>query len=311
MDLRQLQYFLRVKECGSFTAAAELLHVAQPSLSRQIRLLERELGHRLLIRHGRGVIATEAGKLLAEHSKIILRQVSLARQAFERMDAGKSGHLTIGLPSSLVKLVSVPLLEEFRKRLPDVSISISDGFSISMQEWLLRGQLDIALMYKALPTPGITRIPVLDEELFLFSRASGRSKCAPISLMEVAQLPLVLPKSPHEIRVLVDTQMASLGCKPNVIFEVDSIPATLHLLRPAEQFTILPKYAVSIYARLDAYVWRQIIKPNLYSKLVLATAENRPRNPLYDSALGVMADICASALQPIKALECAQHRHPV
>lgn len=83
MDTRQLQYFLRVKECGSFTAAAESLHVAQPSLSRQIRLLETELGHRLLIRHGRGVIATEAGKLLAEHSEIILRQVSLARQAFE------------------------------------------------------------------------------------------------------------------------------------------------------------------------------------------------------------------------------------
>src|SRR5262249_29708542 len=154
----------------------------------------------------------------------ILRQISLARQAFERMEVGKSGHLTIGLPSSLVKLVSVPLLEEFRKRLPDVSISISDGFSISMQEWLLRAQLDIALMYKALPTPGITRIPVLDEELFLFSRTPSASTSAPISLMEVAQLPLVLPKSPHEIRILVDRQMASLGCRPNVTFEVDSIP---------------------------------------------------------------------------------------
>jgi LysR family nitrogen assimilation transcriptional regulator len=68
MDLKQLEYFLRVEECGSFSAAAALLHIAQPSLSRQIRLLELELRQSLFIRHGRGVIVTEAGKLLAEQA---------------------------------------------------------------------------------------------------------------------------------------------------------------------------------------------------------------------------------------------------
>lgn len=125
-------------------------------------------------------------------------------------------------------------------------------------------------------------------------------------MAEVAQLPLVLPKSPHEIRVLVDTQMANLGCVPNVAFEVDSIPAILHLLQPVKQFTILPKYAVSIYARPNAFVCRQIIRPHLYSKLVLAMAEHRTKNALYDNALKLIAELCASALEPIRMLERSQ-----
>jgi LysR family transcriptional regulator, nitrogen assimilation regulatory protein len=303
MDLRQLEYFLRVEECGSFTAAAEALHVAQPSLSRQIRLLEIELRHRLFIRHGRGVIATEAGKMLAEQARLILRQVEVARESLDRMHPGSSGHLTIGMPSSLVKLVAAPLLAEFRRHLPNVSVSISDGLSISMQEWLLSGRLDIALLYKPLPSPDIHSIPILEEELFLFSRVARKSVSTPISLTEVAELPLILPKSPHEIRLLVDTSMAVLGCKPKVAVEVDSIPAILHLLRPGEQFAILPKYAVSIYDKPEAYVSRRIVNPSLSSKLVLAVATKRKSNVLYDEALKLMTEICGSVLRPIREME--------
>jgi LysR family nitrogen assimilation transcriptional regulator len=303
MDLRQLEYFVRVEECGSFTAAAELLRIAQPSLSRQIRLLEIELRHRLFIRHGRGVIATEAGKLLAEQARKILHQVDVARESLDRMHPGSSGQLTIGMPSSLVKLVAVPLLSEFRKHLPNVSVAISDGLSLSMQEWLLSGRLDIALLYKPLPSPDISSILILEEELFLFSRANRKPVTTPINLTEVAELPLILPKSPHEIRALVDTSMAGLGCKPKVVVEVDSIPAILHLLRPGEQFAILPKYAVSIYENPQAYVSRRIINPRLSSKLVLAVATKRRSNALYDSALRLMTEICSSVLHPITDME--------
>ena len=303
MDLRQLEYFLRVEECGSFTAAAEVLHVAQPSLSRQIRLLEIELRHRLFIRHGRGVIATEAGKVLAEQARLILNQVELAREALDGMHPGSSGHLTIGMPSSLVKLVAAPLLAAFRAHLPNVSVSISDGLSISMQEWLLSGRLDIALLYKPLPSPDIHSIHILEEELFLFSRVARKPITRPIALTEVAKLPLILPKSPHEIRVLVDTSMAGLGLKPNVAVEVDSIPAILHLLRPDEQFAILPKYAVSIYDKPEAYVSRPIVEPRLASKLVLAAAAKRKSSVLYEGAFKLMSDVCGSVLKPVREMQ--------
>ena len=300
MDLKQLEYFLRVEECGSFSGAAAMLHVAQPSLSRQIRLLEIEVRHRLFIRHGRGVIATEAGKVLADQARLILRQVDVARESLDRLHPGVSGQLAIGMPSSLVRTVGVPLLAEFRSRLPGIGISISDALSFSLQEWLLAGRLDIALMYKPLPSSDINSISVLEEELLLFCPSSRASSSDPIGLREVAELPLIMPRRPHEIRVLTEKQMAMLGCKPNVVLEVDSIPGILHFLALGDLFAILPRYAVSIYSRPDSYICRRIVEPDLCSKLVLATAAKRATNVLYNAAIDLMLKVCDSVLEPIK-----------
>jgi len=300
MNLKQLEYFLRVEECGSFSAAAAMLHIAQPSLSRQIRLLEIELRHHLFIRHGRGVVVTESGTVLVEQARQILRQVDLARESLDRLHPGMSGHLAIGMPSSLVRSVGVPLLAEFRSRLPGVGVSISDGLSISLQEWLLGGRLDIALLYKPLPSADITSISMIDEELLLFCPASREATTDPITLAEVAQLPLIMPRRPHEIRTLTERQMANIGCKPNVVLEVDSIPAILNFLALSEQFAILPRYAVSIYSNPNTYVGRRIVDPNLVSKLVLATAAKRATSVLYDTAVKLILRVCDSVLEPIK-----------
>lgn len=306
MDFRQLECFLRVEECGSFTAAAEALRLAQPSLSRQIRLLEVELRHRLFIRHGRGVVPTEAGKVFAEQARLILRQADLARQSLDRMSASASGRLSIGIPSSLVKLVGVPLLTEFRNRLPSVSLSITDGLSISMLEWLLSGRLDIALLYRPLPCSEINSISLLDEELFVFSRASYATSTAPVAIADVAELPLILPRKPHEIRMLIETHLTRRGRKPKIVLEVDSIPAILQLLAPGEQFAILPKYAVSIYSQENAFVARRV-RPRLFSKLVLATATKRATDIIHDVGLKLMVEVCEAALEPIRGLSDARY----
>jgi LysR family nitrogen assimilation transcriptional regulator len=300
MDIRQLEYFLRVEECGSFTAAAEMLRVAQPSLSRQIRLLETEVRQRLFVRHGRGVISTEAGKQLAEQARLILRQIDLARQSLDRLNPVTSGHLTIGIPSSLVKILVVPLLSEFRARLPKVSLSVTDGLSISMQDWLLSGRLDVALLYKPIPTSEISTISIMDEELFLFCRDSRKMKTTPIKMSEVAELPLILPRNPHEIRMLTERQMASLGRKPNVELEVDSIPAILEFLTKGDHFSILPKYAVSVYANPAAFVARRIIDPRISSKLVIATSTKRATTVVYNDAIKLMIETCSAILDPIR-----------
>jgi LysR family transcriptional regulator, nitrogen assimilation regulatory protein len=302
MDLKQLEYFLRVKECGSFSAAAALLRVAQPSLSRQIRLLELEVRHDLFIRHGRGVVVTEVGKLLAEHAQLILRQLDLAREALDRLHPGAAGHLALGMPSSLVGILGVPLLTEFKTRLPGVCLSISDGLSISLHEWLLAGRLDVALLYRPVPSSDINSISVLDEELLLFSRATQGPLSEPISLTEVAKLPLILPRRPHEIRTLTERQMASLGCKPTIALEVDSIPAILEFLALGGHYAILPRYAVSIYSKPNRFVGRPIVNPGLCSKLVLATAAKRAANVLHDQSIKLIVEICDSVLAPIRTL---------
>ena len=147
MDLKQLEYFVRVAELGSFTKASNLLDIAQPALSRQIRLLETELRQNLLIRNGRGVAVTDAGKVLLEHGRGILHQVDRAKEDVSMVRGTLAGRVALGLPPSMAKIINLPLTREFRKMMPDAKLSIIEGLSVAMQESLLAGRLDIALLY--------------------------------------------------------------------------------------------------------------------------------------------------------------------
>lgn len=275
MDLKQLEYFVHVAELGSFTRASNVLNIAQPALSRQVRLLEVELRQNLLIRNGRGVTTTEAGKLLLEHGRGILHQVERAREDLGRVRGALAGRVTVGLPPSISRMMTVPLTREFRKRLPNAILSISEGLSISMQEWLLAGRLDIALIYNPAPSADLDTIPLTEEDLYLVTRRSGNAQSSPVSLKDIANLPLVIPNRPHAIRMLIETQMAGIGCKPLISLEIDGVPAILDLVADGAGHAILSKYAVATAANPDAYLINPIVKPRLVSKLSLATASGR------------------------------------
>src|SRR6188768_2361572 len=167
MDLRQLEYFVRIAELGSFTRAANVLDVAQPALSRQVRLLEVELRQSLLLRNGRGVTTTEAGKVLLEHGRGILHQVERAREDLGRVGGTLAGRVAIGLPPTVARMMAVELTREFRRRLPNAALSIIEGLSVSMQERLIAGRLDIALLYNPTPSPDFELTPLREEELVL------------------------------------------------------------------------------------------------------------------------------------------------
>src|SRR5512133_1174511 len=163
MDLKQLEYFVRVAELGSFTRAALALNIAQPALSRQVRLLEVELRQNLLIRNGRGALPTEAGQLLLAHGRGILHQVERAREELGRVRGALAGRVAVGLPPSVAKVLAVPLIREFRQRMPEGTLSISEGLSAAMQESLANGRLDIAILYNAPPSPDTELTPLLEE----------------------------------------------------------------------------------------------------------------------------------------------------
>src|SRR6218665_3068895 len=106
MDLRQIEYFVRVAELGSFTRASVGLGIAQPALSRQVRLLEVELRKSLWLRNGRGAAPTEAGQLLLKHGRSILHQVAPAREELGRVPGALAGRVDIGLPPSIAKVLT-------------------------------------------------------------------------------------------------------------------------------------------------------------------------------------------------------------
>jgi LysR family nitrogen assimilation transcriptional regulator len=294
MDLKQLEYFARVAELGSFTRAAAVLGVAQPALSRQVRLLEVELRQNLLLRNGRGVTTTDAGKMLLEHARGILHQFERAREDMGRVRGALAGRVAVGLPPSMAKMLTVPLTREFRKRLPSASLSISEGLSHSMQEWLQAGRLDIALLYNPQASPEIETSPLLEEELFLISLKGRKNPATAITLRDLAGLPLVMPGRPNAIRMLVESEMAGIGCRPDVTLEIDGIAAILDLVADGAGHAVLPRYAVGTSATPAAYHVRPIVKPRLGSKLMLATSSRRTSTRTQQAMLELIRDVSAA-----------------
>ncbi|RFO97252.1 LysR family transcriptional regulator [Rhodoferax lacus] len=278
MDLKQLEYFVRVAELGSFTRAAIALDVAQPALSRQVRLLEVELRQTLLTRNGRGATPTEAGQLLLAHGRGILHQVERALEELGRVRGSLAGHVAVGLPTSLARVLTVPLTRAFRQHLPDASISISEGLSVAMRESLINGRLDIAVLYNPQPGNEIEIRPLPDETLLLVQkRTPGMPEPeGPIALQEIAQLPLVIPSRPNAIRMQVESEMATIGCRPKIALEIDGVSAILDLVVDGAGSAVLSRNAVASYARPEELAVRPIHAPELKTRVALATSSLRP-----------------------------------
>jgi LysR family nitrogen assimilation transcriptional regulator len=301
LDLKQLGYFVRVAELGSFTRAAIALDVAQPALSRQVRLLEVELRQNLLVRNGRGALPTEAGKLLLEHGRGILHQVERAREELGRVRGALAGRVAIGLPPSLAKVLAVPLIREFRRRMPEATLSITEGLSLGMHESLASGRLDIALLYNATPTAEVEVTALLEEALFLVQRkpaGATRTGKVAVSLREVAALPLVIPTRPNAIRMLVESEMANQGCHPKIALEIDGVAAILDLVADGAGCAVLSRHAVETSARPKAFVMRPIGKPPLHSKLSVAVSAHRPATLTQKAMLELISATARSLLQP-------------
>ncbi|UJW83477.1 LysR substrate-binding domain-containing protein [Hydrogenophaga sp. SL48] len=297
MDLKQLEYFVRVAELGSFTRAAIALDVAQPALSRQVRLLEVELRQNLLVRNGRGATPTDAGKLLLEHGRGILHQVERAREELGRVRGALAGRVAIGLPPSLARVLTVPLTRAFRAQLPEAQLSISEGLSATMQEWLHTGRLDIAVLYNAMPAPDIEISPLLEEELLLVQpRPPGLAEeppPPPVPLAEVAALPLVIPSRPNAIRMHVEAEMANIGCRPQIALEIDGVSAILDLVADGLGSALLSRHAVASSIRPSAYRTRPV-NPPLRTRASLAVSSQRPATLTQRAALGIIAEVSRS-----------------
>jgi len=302
MDLKQLEYFVRVAEMGSFTRAALALDIAQPALSRQVRLLEVELHQNLLTRNGRGAVPTEAGQLLLAHGRGILHQVERAREELGRVRGSLAGRVAVGLPTSLARMLTVPLTRAFRQQMPDATISISEGLSVAMQESLVNGRLDIAVLYNAQPGFETDITPLLEENLLLVqARPPGLQEDpapGPVSLKEVSALPLVIPSRPNAIRMHVESEMANIGCRLKIALEIDGVSAILDLVADGAGSAVLSRNAVDSSVRPSAYTVRAIANPALRTKVSLATSSQRPTTLTQQATLALIKETVARIIKP-------------
>lgn len=294
VDFKQLQYFASIAELGSFTAAARVLGVAQPALSRQIRALETELHHTLLRRNGRGVTATDAGKRLLAHCHGILHQLERAREDVGGAHGGLSGKVALGLPPTVANLVAVTTARRFREDFPDAALSIRVALSAVMREWLTSGRVDIALLYNPVPSPELELSPLAHDPLYLVEpRRDGAAETVP--LRELAELPLVIPSRPHTIRMLLETRLAAVGCRPHVAWEVDGVATILGLVADGAGYAILSRQAIAAAPQPGQYHGRLIVEPGLVSDLYLATATARAATRTQNATEAIVREAVAEA----------------
>ncbi|WP_304306779.1 LysR family transcriptional regulator [Pseudacidovorax intermedius] len=279
MDLRQLEYFVAVVEHGSFSRAAARLNLAQPSVSRQIAVLEEELGQRLLERTGRGVSPTPAGQTLLAHARTMLNASAQALSDLKQMDAEPAGRVVLGLPHRLAMRLCVPLIQAFRSRFPRALLSIVEGLSLPLREGLVAGRIDLALLFDPAPTPLLSYEPLLRERMLLVA-PRGHRLPAQVSLASLADFPLVLPGTHNPIRSLLDAVLLPRRIPLQIVAEVGAVHSALAVVENGLACSVLPDSALQLSTEPGRVVAAPIGPPAMHNRLVLAMPKSQPASRL-------------------------------
>lgn len=305
VNLKQLEYFVHVAELGSFSKAALVLDIAQPALSRQVRALETDLRETLLLRNGRGVSLTEAGQRLFEHGTAILQSVAAARSDMGASRDEPTGRITVGLPPTLSRQLTLPLVDAFRRRCPQGRLAIVEGLSSHIVEWITTGRVDVGLMYNPEAQPALEISPVLEESLCLVSpTAPGAGEPAgpadlagsvPLQLM--SGFALIVPERGHAIRRLLETQAALAGVRLDIAWEVSSIAAIVELVCAGYGHAVLHASAVTASGRADQLRVRPLVAPRLATVLCLAASAHKRASPLMRQTSRLLVELARSLPQ--------------
>jgi LysR family nitrogen assimilation transcriptional regulator len=284
MDLVQLRYFVRIAALKSFSRAAAELRVAQPALTRQVRLLEEELGVRLLIRHHRGAEPTESGLILMNGAQAVLRLIDTMRNDVISGATEVTGRVRLGFPPSIGWLLVGEIVPDYRARFPGVFLQLLESYSEILCEWLLSDRLDIAVTTEGKPNPLLSSQPLLEEELWVLmppDASKQRWQRQPCRLADLAKLPLIQTSSSNELRIMLERSMASAGLALNVVLEAEALPVIKDLIRQGIGYSVSP-YSVVFHEiatgefsgqPLEGLAIRRVLRRRLDRPLTLAAQE--------------------------------------
>ncbi|ALX95171.1 hypothetical protein AV650_17150 [Serratia fonticola] len=288
MDLKKLSCFIRVAELGSFSQAAQTLDQSQSVISRQVRQLEQDLGQTLLKRNGRGVTLTSSGRQLLDHGKGILRQVEITEQALRSGDGTYKGKVTVGMPPTLGKLLTVGLVTDFFDEFPGCSLAISENLTYWIQKRLILGELDFALLYNPLPSSNLKYQLLWTEKLCLITPASSPIAAQNIiSLQELGRHPIIIPNRQQMLRNLVEIECARHDVALNVVMEIDTVSSMLGLVARGFGYAVLPANALNVDYRPDGLT-AVPLTPAILNRVVLATSTQHQLSSLAQRTLELL-----------------------
>ena len=246
MELRHLRYFIAVAEAGSFTEAAEKkLHTAQPSLSRQIRELENEVGAQLLTRNARGIELTAAGKAFLDYARMALIQVDAAGEAARRAAKPSKPTFAIGFLTGQEIDWLPEVMRVLRDELPNIDVTVSSQYSPDLAEALMRGKLDVAFMRPETKAAELIYKVVIREPLVVIlpsdHRLASRDVIDPKEIAEESLLSV--SHTAPALRAVIDGYLKRIGINSKPAHEADNLAMAMSLIASTRSVALLPAYA--------------------------------------------------------------------
>ncbi|HEY8648288.1 MAG TPA: LysR family transcriptional regulator [Candidatus Limnocylindria bacterium] len=276
MELQQLRYFVAIADTGTFTAAAKDLHVAQPSVSKQVRKLEAELGASLLERRKAGITLTDAGAILLPWARRVLADVDGARAEVAGLASLERGRLSVGATPSLSTVLLPRVLASFHAAHPGVSLSVVEAGSRDLVDRLASGDLDLALVILPLPREELfDTLPLLREELVL--AVAKRHPLATRKTVRVGELrgvPLVMFRDGYDLRSATVAACEQAGFHPTFAIEGAEMDGVLRMAAAGVGVAVVPRMVVEKGGPLVAV---RLVQPTLTRSVGVAFRRDRHR----------------------------------
>jgi LysR family hca operon transcriptional activator len=249
MELRHLRYFVAVAEEGSLTNAAERrLHTAQPSLSRQIRDLELEVGVKLLERRARGIELTAAGRTFLDHARLALLQVEAAGEAARRVAKPEKAGFVIGFLTGYEVTWLADALRILHEEEPEIEITLASQSSPDLAGALMRGKVDVAFLRHETQAPGIAFKFMIKEPLVAMVPTGHRLAAhKEITPQEIAAETYISPtRFAPVLKSVIEGYMAKFGITLKPDYDADNITSTMSLVASTGGVTVLPIYVQNV-----------------------------------------------------------------
>jgi LysR family hca operon transcriptional activator len=246
MELRHLRYFVAVAEEGSLTMAAERrLHTAQPSLSRQIRDLEQEVGEQLLVRGARGVELTDSGRAFLGHARSALLQVEAAIEAARRAAQPAKPTFALGFLTGQEMDWLPAALRILRDEMPRIEVSVSSQYSPELAQGLLRGKLDLAFMRPEAQMPALNYRVIVKEPLLIALPSDHRlASQESVALRDIAgEIFIGMSGTAPTLQAVIEAYLRRSGMDLRPAHRVDNLAMAMSLIASTGGVALLPAYA--------------------------------------------------------------------
>jgi LysR family transcriptional regulator, nitrogen assimilation regulatory protein len=299
VKLQQLRYLIQVAESGSFTKAATKLNMAQTALSRQIKLLEEDLGVTLFRRDGRGVEPTAAGSELVRRATALFTDLYEMRQAVVGYRHTVEGDVTIGMMPLLGAYVAPALLLSARDLHPNVKIKFMVGMSHAIHEWAIAGRIDFGVVSTAIESSSyLMSEEIAGDRLHLVTSADqpGPGKHSTVTFAEALAQPLVIPSKLNGIRAVIDSYALEAGLEITPVIEVDSLEIIKRLVPTGIGRTILPRFSVTSEVAAGQLRSIPIVDPELDYRVAITYSVERPLSPTASAIATILRQATARAL---------------